>query len=151
MKKLFLFLAASALALTSCSSDDDGGSSIGGTITVTINGQAKTFNSIVVNEQVFDAGTPNEYTDLTVTGTIGSSTDEIIVFELEKGDLGANAIYFMTYTKNNNTYFGDFSANVTTNNNSKVLKGNFSGTFFDNGGSGSNEAVFTNGSFDIQY
>ena len=152
MKKLFLFLAASTLALTSCSSDDDGGSSIGGTITVTIDGQAKTFNSVVVDEEVYDAGTADEYTDLTVTGVIGTSTNEIITFYLEKGDLGSNAIYYFYYTKNGVTYYSTgISSNVTTNNDSKKLIGNFSGTMSDVSGSGNNDAVFTNGSFNIQY
>jgi hypothetical protein len=148
MKKLFLFLAASTLTLTSCSSDDDGGSSIGGTITVTIDGQAKTFNSVVVDEEVYDDG----YTELTVTGAIGTSTTEIITFNLDKGDLGSNAIYYFYYTKNGVTYYGTgISSNVTTNNDSKKLIGNFSGTMSDISGGGNDDAVFTNGSFNIQY
>ncbi len=155
MKKLFLFLAASTLALTSCSSDDDSSSSIGGTITVTIDGQAKTFNTVVVNEQVYDAGTADEYTDLTITGVIGTSTSEIITFSVEKGDVGADAIYQFGYTKDGmyyTSYYGVLSANVTTNNSSKKLIGNFSGTLGSNSGTGEvTDAILTNGSFNIQY
>ena len=149
MKKLFLFLAASTLALTSCSSDDDGGSSIGGTITVTIDGQAKTFNTVVVNEEVYDDG----YTELSVTGVIGTSTSEIITLIMEKGDLGSGAIYSFNYTKDGVSYFDSgMSSNVTTNNDSKKLIGNFSGTMSSFSGSGEPiNVVFTNGSFNVQY
>ncbi len=149
MKKLFLFLAASTLALTSCSKDDDGGSSIGGTITVTIDGQAKTFNTVVVNEEVLNDG----YTELSVTAAIGTSTSEIINFDMEKGDLGSDAIYSFTYTKDGVIYFtSSFSSNVTTNNDSKKLVGNFSGTMTGFSGSGEPvNVVFTNGSFNVQY
>ncbi|MDD2985460.1 hypothetical protein [Flavobacterium sp.] len=153
MKKLFLFLAASTLALTSCSSDDDSAPSIGGTINVTIDGQAKTFNTVVVNEEVFDAGTVDEYTELTVTGVIGTNTNEIITFIVDKGDLGANAIYSFNYTKDGAFYYNTtISTNVTTNNDSKKLIGNFSGTMTSFSGTGEGvELVFTNGTFNIQY
>lgn len=153
MKKLFLFLAASTLALTSCSSDDDSTPSIGGTITVTIDGVAKTFNTVVVNEEVYDAGTVDEYTELTVTGVIGTNTNEIISFGLEKGDVGANAIYFFSYVKDGVSYYNtSVTTNVTTNNDSKKLIGNFSGTMTSFSGTGQNvDLVFTNGSFNIQY
>lgn len=149
MKKLFLFLAASTLALTSCSNDDDSAPSIGGTITVTIDGQAKTFNSVVVDEEVYEDG----YTELTVTGAIGTSTTEIITFYLDKGDLGSNAIYGFNYIKDGVGFFNtSISSNVTTNNDSKKLIGNFSGTMSYFSGSGEPiNVVFTNGSFNVQY
>ena len=152
MKKLFLFVAVAALtiSLNSCSSSGSGGSSPGGTLTAKINGVAKTFNTVVVNENVQNAGTVDEYTELTVTGAIGTSTTEIITFNLDKGDLGSNAIYYFTYTKDGEFYQGtSMATNVTTNSNGKKLVGNFSGDVTNN--SFTNTLTFTEGSFNIQY
>lgn len=150
MKKLFLFLAVSSLVLNSCSKDDDG-KKIGGTITVTIDGQTKTFNNVVVYEEVYNAGTADEYTDLLVDGSIGNSTNETITFELEKGDTSSNSIYFF-YEKNGVIYsYNGMTSTITTNNNSKKLKGNFSGTMSNFSGPEGINLEFTNGSFDIQY
>lgn len=149
MKKLFLFVAVAGLAfsLNSCSSSSSGGSSPGGTLTAKINGVAKTFNTVVVSENVQGAGTADEYTELTVTAAIGTSTTEFITFYLDKGDLGSDAIYEFYYTKDGVIYNGSWATNVTTNNNSKKIVGSLSGTFSD----GVTAFVISEGTFNVQY
>jgi hypothetical protein len=149
MKKLFLFVAVGvfAFSLNSCSSSDGGSATIGGTITMKVNGVAKTFNTVVVNEQVYEAGTVDEYTELTMTGAIGTSTNEIILMRLDKGDVGASAIYECFYTKDGVEYNAGLTSNVTTNNTSKKLIGNFSGGASD----GTTTFTFTEGAFNVQY
>jgi hypothetical protein len=148
MKKLFLFVAAAGLAfsLNSCSSSG-GGSSPGGTVEAKINGTAKTFNTVVVNEQTEGAGTAEEYTILTVTAAIGTSATELITFQLDKEDLGSDAIYSFYYTKDGSTYYGSVATNVTTNNTGKKLIGSFSGTVSD----GTTDYTFTDGTINVQY
>ncbi|WP_395045604.1 hypothetical protein [Flavobacterium sp.] len=153
MKKLFLFITVSVLTLSiSSCSKDDATPSIGGTVTLKINGTAKTFNTVVVDEQVYEAGTVDEYTELTVTAAIGSSTTEIITFYVDQEDLGSGAINGFSYS-NGSTLYTSFSStlntNVTTNSTGKKLAGNFSGTLTDfNTG---NSVAITEGSFNIQY
>jgi len=156
MKKLFLFLATAALAVSmnSCSSDDNSDSNSGGTpggkITAKINGVSKTFDNVVVNQETFteDGG----YTILTVTGTMGTSTNELFKFAVEKGDVGADAIYFYTieYKLAGSTYRAsseEFTTVVQTNSDNR-LKGNLSGTLGNDTG---NTVTFTDGAFDFTY
>ena len=153
MKKLILFVSAVVLtvSLNSCSKSDSS-SSVGGKITFNIGSQTKTFNTVVVNEEVFNGGTANEYTKLTVLGTTGTSSTESVTLVLNKIDLGANAISYFEYY-NGVDPFGDqngtFHTNVTTNNSSKKLIGTFSGTI--NGPANGSPLGITNGSFNIQY
>lgn len=156
MRKLFLFIATvvSTVSLNSCSSDDNSDSgSVGGTVTVKIDGVSKTFNSVVVNKEVVnDEG--ETYTELVVSALIGTSTEELITFTLDAGNVGAEAIYEFNY-KNGanafNSYSGSFSSNVLTNSNNK-LKGNFSGTLRTYTGTGEEIVkTFSEGAFDISY
>lgn len=153
MKKLLLlFLSVAAL---SCSKDDDNGSSTpGGSIVATINGVQKTFNSVVVNSETFPAqGTEPAYTELTVTGQIGNATTDVLTFYLDKGEVGSDAIYHFEYVQNGLVYESNLTSVVQTNNDSKQLKGNFSGTLshWDNDLQEYTTMPVTNGSFDIQY
>ena len=151
MKKLFLFVSVAALtvSLNSCSSDG-GGSSSKGTVTAKIDGVAKTFKVVSVIEEVINPGTDEEYTELNFTGKIG--TTEIITFSFLKGVTGETAYGSgaFSYTKNGVYYFdsGTSTFNVTTNSiASKSLIGTFSGTYTD----GTNQIIFTEGTFNIQY
>jgi len=158
MKKIFLFLATAALAVTmnSCSSDDNsdsngGSGAIGGTITAKINGVSKTFDNVVVNQETFteDGG----YTILTITGTMGTSTNELFKFDVEKGDVGADAVYSYSieYKSAGSTYGAynqQFTTVVQTNSDNK-LKGNFSGIL--NSSNGETTVNFADGAFNIAY
>ena len=152
MKKLFLFMAVASLtiSLNSCSSSGGSDSSSKGTITAKVDGVAKTFNVVSVVEEVVDPGTEFEYTQLNVTGKIG--TTEIITFCFLKGATGSTAYgnEVFSYTKNGVTYVDDGTAtfNVTTNSiASKSIVGTFSGPYTD----GTNSITFTEGAFNIQY
>lgn len=155
MKKLILFVSVAVLtfSLNSCSSDSDSDStSVGGKITFKIGSQTKTFNTVIVDEDVFNGGTVDEYTELTVVGTTGNSSAESVTFYLYKTDLGSDAIYYFEYFDGTDPFAdqnGTFNTNVTVNNNSKKLKGTFSGTI--NGPANGSPLGITNGSFDIQY
>ena len=150
MKKVFLFVSVLVLTLSlnSCSNSDNG-SSIGGTVTVTIDGQAKTFNTIDVHQQVFHEGTTDELTELSISALIGTSSTEIITFNLEKGNLGTEAIYDFRYKNGNFYYYGSYT-NVTTNSTNRKLIGIFSGTASDSS-EPPTSVVLSNGSFNIQY
>ena len=140
-------VAGLAFSLNSCSSSDSGSSSPGGTVTVKINGVSKTFTTTVVDVEVYEDGTPDEYTELTVTATIGTSTTEIITFVMEKGGLGSDAIYEFYYIKDGAFCPGNLATNVTTNNTGKKLIGSFSGAVSD----GTTDYTFTEGTFNVQY
>lgn len=153
MKKLFLFLAASTLALSSCSSDDDGGSQVNH-ITLTMNNQTKVFNIVDVDEEVHFGGSSEEYTELTVTGIISSNPTEFVKFYINKGDTGIDAISYLSYVNGSYDYYSDgtqttFTSNVTTNNNSKKLVGTMSGDI--QGPASGGIATISSGSFNIQY
>lgn len=140
-----------AFSMNSCSSDDNSDSNSGtpgGTITAKINGVSKTFNKVVVNQETFTED-GETYTELIVTGTIGNSTDEVISFDLDAGDLGAQAIYAFSYKSGSNAYYYNgqvFNTVVQTNSNNKLV-GNFSGNLGNNDGS----VTFADGAFDITY
>jgi len=156
MKKLFLFLATAALAVSmnSCSSDDNSdsnsGGTPGGTITTKINGVSKTFDNVLVN--VRDFSNDGGYVFLDVTATIGTNTNELITFSTIQGELGATAIDDFSYKSGSNRFFnnGEFSSVAQINSNNRV-KGNFSGklTYYD--GNENITATFTDGSFDFTY
>ncbi|NBL64904.1 hypothetical protein GV828_06790 [Flavobacterium sp. NST-5] len=153
MKKLFLFVSAIGImtTLNSCSGDDDSnsnpGQNTGGSISVKINGVSKTFNNVVVDKDTFveDGET---ITELGITGTIGNSATEVIMFGVEMGDVGADATFSFRYLNGTNQYFdnGELSSVVQTNSNNK-LKGNFSGRLSGSG----NTVDLTEGSYDISH
>ena len=151
MKKIFLFVAATALtfSFSSCSSSDSG-SSVGSTITMKINGISKTFNTVVVYENTF-----GEETELTVMGTETDATGSV-TFLIRKGDVGANVIYYFEYYDGLIYYdYSGFSTSVTINSTGNRLAGAFSGRllgYYDNGGTtGSMSVELTNGTFSVQY
>lgn len=136
MKKLFLFLSLATLSvgLNSCSKDDSSDSNNNATpsaVQVTINGTSKTFNTIVVDQDNYTLE-GQTYTDLNVTASINNSATEMITFSIQKGDVGADAIYNFEYVKDGKTYNSynsegfSFSTITQTNSNNKIV-GTFSG------------------------
>ena len=153
MKKLLLFVAVAAIAfsLNSCSNSSSDGTSIGGKIVFKIGNQNKTFDRVEVTQDVFNGGTAEEYTELTVVGTNNSSSESVSIF-LNKNDLGTEAVTFFGYDDGQDLFADQndtFTINVTTNNDSKKLKGTFSGVI--NGPANGSPIGISNGSFDIQY
>lgn len=161
MKKLFLFVAALTLSLTSCSSDDNNGGGEGqignSELKVTIDGVQKTFNTIDVNEIEGD----NDYGELNITASIDNNPSEIIRFTVQKAVTGSNVLYGFVYVKNGKEYDPHYGENsfltsiVQTNSNDK-LKGTFIGKlghfYYDSNGNFLTEEIeLTDGSFDISY
>lgn len=157
MKKLFLFTCLSALALSfnSCSDDDnksnetDGTS---GTVTLKVDGVAKTYNTITVNEES-DTYEGETYNWLTVTASPEGSASEFVTIEIEKDAVGADAADYFEYVENNRSFTMDwdtFNINTLTNNNDK-LKGTFAGTvsYWDNDTQETVTKTVTEGTFDI--
>lgn len=136
MKKLFLFLAVSALTLTSCSSDDNGG---GESVKFKIGGTSKSFKNLVANEV---AGT------ILISGYNGPATDptETINISIPSGETGDVATVY--YSNETDDFYddGSFTTNVTKNSNGSV-KGTFSGTLegFDS------NIIIDNGSFEAKF
>ncbi len=160
MKKLFLFVAALTLSLTSCSSDDDKGGNGGGggnsELKVTIDGVQKIFNTIDVN--VYDQ--EDGYGNRTITASIDNNPSEIIVFSIVKGDTGSDALYNFKYEKNGTEYRpnnGGFLTSIAQTNSNGRLKGTFIGKLiyrdydYENWEEVIEEIELTNGSFDISY
>lgn len=136
MKKFFLavFVVAISSITLSCGSDDDGDDGDGGvnieTLSVRIDGELITFNSIIVDTYTYtdDGGG----TELDVTATIGGSTQRIITFYAYQGTTGANNVFDFTYLRNGVYYSAwqsgtNFTSVITVNNGSR-LEVNFSGT-----------------------
>lgn len=166
MKRLFLFVTALTLSLTSCSSDDDKGGNENengnvenSELRVTIDGVQKTFNTIVVNEEHYEE--EHWASDLEITATIDNNPSEMIILSLEEGSLGASAIWGFWYTKSGTTYSNGYSSSeestsissVISTNSNKKIKGTFEAVLasgFDENGN-LIKVVLTDGSFDISY
>lgn len=150
MKKLFLFTLLSALtfSLNSCSGDDDSAAPVnaqpGGTISFKFNGVQKTFNNVVIDQEVETEGD----VWLTVTGSENGSSSNMISFNAYQGDLGSDKIMNLEYTQNDVTVFYTFqpNSNIQVNSNN-TLSGTFSG--FDSGSVNGN--AITEGTFSAVY
>lgn len=148
MKKIFLYLFAVSLALSSCSKDDSTSNTLK-KISMTIGGQVKTFNTISVTEEVYEVGTEDEYTDLVILASNGTET---ISIGLAKEETGTDVIYYFSYVdSNDDDYYNtdSFNTNVTVNSSSKNLKGTFSGIL--QGSEMGTTINVTKGSFNIKY
>lgn len=153
MKKIFLFLVFVSLGiLSSCSSDDGGGSGggsgSGNKINMKINGTQKSFTSVDV-ESIYNP--VDDYTDLEVTATISGSTPIILEMSLEKDNTDAGSVYWFQYIENG-TYYqpsDSFTISITQNSDNKLI-GSFSGTLTDSGDPMNTIAV-TEGTFNIKY
>jgi hypothetical protein len=140
MKKIFLFLSATALVLSlnSCSSDDDGG---GSSVSFKVDGVSKSFK--VVSEDFGGI--------LFVTGYKGSVSNptEFVSFTIESGATGAGAISDFSYESTTESYDATtLTSDVSENANGKV-KGTFSGTLepFEGG----SDVIITDGKFSAKY
>jgi hypothetical protein len=150
MKKIFLFLAVSMLAISfnSCSSDN-GGASGKNNIKFKLDGHQKTFTSITITGQGQGA---DGQIFLTVEGTTNSG--EFVNFGLYQGQTGNNVLVYFNYgdgTEDLGTDGGQpFTSNVATNSTTEVhIQGTFSGTLTTSGGVSS--SAVTGGTFDITY
>lgn len=145
MKNLFLFLLATSLTITSCSSDDNSDSS--NVVKAKINGVSKTFSTIAVTEQEYTDG-GFTYTDVTVTAALSNEPTKLFQFVVEKGITGTEASWYFIYNDNDVFYekIPGFTTTVTESTETK-LKGTFSGSMSD----GTQSIVVTNGSFNITY
>ena len=148
MKKILTLVTILSLFTISCSKDDDSTpTSTTKFVQMTIDGVEKNFNTVIVDRDTYNAGTTDEYTELVVTATIGTSTNEMVVFRLDELDLGSDAIYSFTYNNGSMQYYNDgVNTNVTTNSGNKIT-GNFSGNIT----SGSDTKTISNGSFEVNY
>lgn len=147
MKKLLLFVAATAM-LTACSGDDSSGTNSKAPVTVTINGKKKSFSNVDVEK---------DGNRVYVTAMNGNSS-EILTFEHDMGYTGEENIYYVQYIKDNHIYDESFDGDGLTDNveisNDFRLKGTFSGTMmrYDENWENVEETItLTNGSFDIVY
>jgi predicted small secreted protein len=140
MKKIFLFLAVSAmtLSLTSCNKDDGGGNSI----TLKVDGVSKSFSTI--------AATESNGTVLVVAynGPAQSPTDQITI-SMDTADTGTDAAN-VTYSNSTNDYFesNTFTTNVSKNAGKNVV-GTFSGPMTPF--TGTTNIVVTEGKFNVSY
>lgn len=148
MRKIFLFMLMTSLtfSLNSCSKDDDSGLS-GSSMTMKVGGVLKTFNTIIVDQVVYD-----DYVDLIITASNNGNTAEFVTFGIGKGDLGAGHSWGFEYTLNGVVYSESeieniVNTNTTTNSDNKLI-----GTFNGNVSSGENVSIeLSQGSFNITY
>ena len=147
MKKITYFLMVTLVTLFafSCSNDDDSGN---GDITnpknsylkVSINGNEKTFNTIVVNKKYVEYSDGEKFNLLQVTASINNDSSEKITFAVKEKQLGSDALgyngddFFAYHIKNThytNMLIGDFSHIITKNSENKI-EGTFSGRLNNN-------------------
>ena len=151
MKKLCLLVvfALSMTTLNSCSGDDSG--SAANKITAKINGVNTTFDIISVAHD-YNTIDGVEYDTLTISAG-STSSDTVILFSVDKGEVGANTINSMRFTVNGVYYYGyedtDYVTSLSVNSaTGNRLKGTFSGTIH-NGNNGN--IPVTNGMLDFNY
>lgn len=159
MKKIHTLILIFGFLFFSCSGDDktDEITEIPQGITVKINGITKVFKEVSVSQYVHEQGTPSEYTNLILLGKIEKNSKERISFAIpKKGEISKNAVNQVLYIDGNEDeyyyYPGtnlNFSVELIENSFENVLKGEFSGTLYQN--QGGNELYFKKGSFNIQY
>jgi hypothetical protein len=135
MKKLFLFMAVTAMTLSSCSKDSGGGSSL----SLKVDGVKKSFKVIAAKT----AGV------VFVEGYIGSASDptESVSFIMTEGTTGTSAISNFSYDNATDSYSPatTLTHDVTTNSGGSA-KGTFSGVLEPFIGTGANITI-TEGTF----
>lgn len=156
MKKLFLnvFVLTGLLLTTSCNKDDDGGGNSGASnrLTVTIDGEAVTFDDIIVDSSVYTYDDGEQVTELDVTATIGGDSTRIVNFYTEVGDTGTYGLYSFNYLVDGEYYYnnGGFNTVVSVNNGSR-LTATFSGALTTFTSEGEETVMFENGTIDVNY
>ena len=157
MKKIILnlcVLSVFVLAM-SCGNDDDN-NDVSQELVMTVDGETLTFDSVDVSPITYtEAG--GQYTELEVTGTIAGNSDGVIVFELDQGDTGTDAVYYFEYTVNGVEYYdynfdSNFNMDVTVNNGSNITA-TFSGDLIGYDFNTDEEEIITieNGSISVDY
>ncbi|MEG2100145.1 MAG: hypothetical protein RRY99_01410 [Flavobacterium sp.] len=141
--------------LNSCSNDEDTNDKIPEGLMVEINGKITAFEPQII-EYVYDKGTINEHTELTIIGNIENSNERIFI-SLNKGKTGSDAIHKFLYinSKKEDHHYDsqdkkefNFTSNTLINNSEKKLEGRFSGILL-----AANKETLTElkGTFNIQY
>lgn len=152
MKKIFVLLTLFTFAfLSSCDSNDGDDSQPAAPLKATINGTEVVFDIVKVEKTDYpDDG----YSDIQITATKSSDASKTIILELEYEATGTETCFEFQYIDGDNYYIinprenNSLIVNITENV-AKKVKGSFSGTVSQDGGSGS--IVVPNGSFDIAY
>ena len=152
MKKIFLLIFFTIIGFTinSCSNSSDSNPEIGGTISFKVDGVQKTFNDIYVSENVYNSGTSDEYTELSVL-TMPQNASEHMEFYLYKNRLEDIVSVFYTVDDVEWVRVGTFAIQLTSNGNNNKLIGTFSGQMSDNEIQPQNYINITEGTFNIQY
>ena len=152
MKKIFLLIFFTTIGFTinSCSNSSDSNPEIGGTISFKVEGVQKTFNDIYVSENMYNSGTSDEYTELSVR-TMPQNASEHMEFFLEKNHLEDIVSVFYTVDDIQWVRDGTFAVQLTSNGNNNKLIGTFSGQMSDNEIQPQNYINITEGTFNIQY
>ncbi|MDR6760866.1 hypothetical protein J2Y38_001064 [Flavobacterium sp. 2755] len=141
--------------LNSCSNDEDTNDKIPEGLIVEINGKTTTFET-QTTERVKNEGTINEYTELTIIGSIENSNERIFI-SLNKGKTGSDAIHKLLYinSKKEDHHYDsqdekeyNFTSNTLINSSEKKLEGSFSGKLLASNKETSTELK---GTFNIQY
>lgn len=129
MRKLFLFtsLLGAAFIFNGCSSNDDDDKSSAvtptGTVSFTLNGEEKTYNTIEISEvDEFEEGNEN-YIMVTAKGDDNTDYVRFTIPENEKAT--EQAFYYYEDTIEYESYFLAFSVDVKNNN---KAEGTFQGT-----------------------
>lgn len=159
MKKLIYFLMVTLVTVftfSSCSNDDDSGSienPKNSYLKVTIDGNEKTFNTIVVNKRIVEyTGSINE-TVLDVTASINNDPTEKITFTVEDGQVGSEALWNnFEYYFNDKVYYNQSyqeQSYIISKNSENKLEGTFRAKLYDN--QGVNFKDLTKGEFKIKY
>ncbi|RED42994.1 hypothetical protein DFQ10_107182 [Winogradskyella eximia] len=155
MKKTFfnLCVVVGLILSTSCNKDDDGSDNNGASneLTVTIEGQVVTFDTVIVERDtfIFDG---EQFTILNVTATVGTDASRTINFETEVGDLGTFSLYAFEYLINGEYFYdsGAFNSVVSVNNGSR-LTATFTGTLTAFTAEGEESIMLENGIIDVNY
>ncbi|GGB79723.1 hypothetical protein GCM10007424_19870 [Flavobacterium suaedae] len=150
MKKFFLLLTVTVLSLsiTSCSGDDDSGSTASGSyVKFKVDGVQKNFTNISIEE-------PNDYSAIIITAQNGNNISEIVEIEINvnEDDNSLEELYFSYYEGDAVYYFA--GANTSFNYETELytmdrVKGVFTGVLGNYNGEEMQYRTFTEGSFDI--
>ncbi len=147
MKKILLFASLiTALSFTSCSDDDNGGSSgPNESVKARIAGVDYTFDVVEVTEEVYE-----DYTDLTIIASTEEDPDTFVRIMLTEGETGSEAIWQFVYFPDGEAFetLEGFTTNVTQNDDSSI-KGTFSGTVEHWDPEVDQEVTITNGEFTV--
>lgn len=149
MKKIFfLFALVLFFNILSCDSKDDAVKTTN-FLKATINGKEVVFDAFEVAKKDY-----SDYSDIEIIATKSDDPTKKVILELEYLVTGTETCfefqyidgedYYIIYPRENTSLIVNITENIA-----KKVKGNFSGTVVQDGGSGT--IVIPNGSFDISY